>query len=62
MYIKDDAAQLTLLTDRAEGTASLADGQVELMVHRRLLYDDSQVPGDAPWGVFGSAERMVVPR
>ena len=26
--------------DRAQGGASLNDGQLELMVHRRVLYDD----------------------
>ena len=26
--------------------ASLADGEVELMVHRRLLYDDSRGVGE----------------
>lgn len=33
--------QLTVVTDRAQGGASLKDGQLELMVHRRLLYDDA---------------------
>ena len=32
--------QLTLLTDRTQGCASLADGAAELMLHRRLLHDD----------------------
>ena len=34
--------QLTVLTDRAQGGASLAEGQVELMVHRRTLQDDNR--------------------
>ncbi|CAG2183227.1 unnamed protein product, partial [Oppiella nova] len=29
--------QLTVLTDRAQGGSSEADGQLELMIHRRLL-------------------------
>ena len=33
---------LTLLTDRTQGGASLADGQLELMLHRRLPSDDSR--------------------
>ena len=33
--------QLTLVTDRSHGGSSLADGQIELMLHRRLLCDDS---------------------
>lgn len=42
MYIKDEAAdvQLSLLTDRSLAAASLANGQMEMMVHRRLLIDD----------------------
>ncbi len=36
-YLKDTNAQLTVLVDRSEGGASINDGSVELMVHRRLL-------------------------
>ncbi|KAL5264156.1 hypothetical protein ACHWQZ_G005288 [Mnemiopsis leidyi] len=32
--------QLTVLTDRSQGAASLGEGQVEFMVHRRILKDD----------------------
>ncbi|KAI9915291.1 hypothetical protein PsorP6_007121 [Peronosclerospora sorghi] len=39
-YIKDDRRQLNVVTDRAQGAASLVDGQIEVMVHRRLLEDD----------------------
>ena len=42
MYIKDETkdVQFSVLTDRAEGGASLENGEIELMVHRRLLRDD----------------------
>ena len=42
MYIKDEQAQLqlSLLPDRSLAAASLANGQMEMMVHRRLLIDD----------------------
>ena len=30
-----------MLVDRAQGGASLQDGQLEVMVHRRLLFDDA---------------------
>lgn len=42
MYIKDERAkvQLSILPDRSVGGASLANGQMELMVHRRLFFDD----------------------
>jgi lysosomal alpha-mannosidase len=32
--------QMTVLTDRSEGGSSMSDGSLELMLHRRLLYDD----------------------
>ncbi|GMF13523.1 unnamed protein product [Phytophthora lilii] len=41
-YIKDAKRQLNVVTDRAQGAASLVDGQVEVMVHRRLLADDNK--------------------
>lgn len=41
-YIKDKAMQLNLVTDRAHGVGSLQDGQMEVMVHRRLVADDSK--------------------
>ncbi|RWS28463.1 lysosomal alpha-mannosidase-like protein [Leptotrombidium deliense] len=42
MFIRDykKDLQLTVIPDRAQGGTSLNDGQVELMVHRRLLHDD----------------------
>lgn len=42
IYIQDKAKnqQLTVLTDRSEGGGSLESGTMELLVHRRLLYDD----------------------
>ncbi|KAL8603557.1 hypothetical protein ACOMHN_022509 [Nucella lapillus] len=43
IFIRDEAkkVQLTVLTDRSEGGTSLQEGQIELMVHRRLLHDDA---------------------
>ena len=38
--------QLTVLTDRSQGGASINDGQIELMVHRRTLKDDSLGVGE----------------
>ncbi|XP_015271310.1 PREDICTED: lysosomal alpha-mannosidase [Gekko japonicus] len=46
IYIKDQKVQLTVLTDRSQGGSSTADGSLELMVHRRLLYDDSRGVGE----------------
>lgn len=38
---------LALLPDRAQGATSLHDGELELMVHRRLLRDDAFGVGEA---------------
>uniref|UniRef100_A0A665VZF2 Alpha-mannosidase n=1 Tax=Echeneis naucrates TaxID=173247 RepID=A0A665VZF2_ECHNA len=39
-FIKDDADQLTVVTDRSQGGGSIHNGSLEIMLHRRLLYDD----------------------
>ncbi|XP_065891997.1 lysosomal alpha-mannosidase-like [Dysidea avara] len=43
IFIRDETAksQVTVLTDRSHGGSSLRDGSLEIMVHRRLLNDDS---------------------
>lgn len=43
IYIEDTTkdVQFSVLTDRSQGGSSLREGSVELMVHRRLLYDDA---------------------
>ena len=43
-YIKDEDAQLQLsiLTDRSHAAASLDNGEMEVMLHRRLLADDNK--------------------
>lgn len=48
MYVQDTAAgkQLAVLTDRAQAVASLHDGELELIVHRRLLVDDLRGVGE----------------
>mmetsp|Transcript_897 Transcript_897/g.1222 ORF Transcript_897/g.1222 Transcript_897/m.1222 type:complete len:1115 (-) Transcript_897:41-3385(-) len=42
--LEDEAAnvQLTVITDVAQGAASLQDGNIEIMVHRRVLEDDAR--------------------
>ncbi|CAD5229226.1 unnamed protein product [Bursaphelenchus okinawaensis] len=44
ILIQDGQSQLSVLTDRSHGATSLADGQVEVMLHRRAFDDDG-------WGV-----------
>lgn len=44
MYVQDKLAnvQLSVLTDRSQAAASLRNGEMELMIHRRLLADDNR--------------------
>ncbi|XP_062168660.1 probable alpha-mannosidase At5g13980 [Alnus glutinosa] len=46
-YIKDHSTELSVLVDRSVGGASIVDGQLELMLHRRLVADDSRGVGEA---------------
>ncbi|CAF3366663.1 unnamed protein product [Rotaria sp. Silwood1] len=43
IMIKDEKQdlQMSIITDRAQGGGSIKDGQVEIMIHRRVLTDDS---------------------
>lgn len=41
-YIKDDEAQITVLSRAAHAGSSQQDGSLELMLHRRLLWDDNR--------------------
>ncbi|KMY89554.1 lysosomal alpha-mannosidase [Drosophila simulans] len=45
--LQDDEKRITLLNDRAQGGSSLKDGELELMLHRRLLNDDAFGVGEA---------------
>ncbi|KAF9417247.1 hypothetical protein HW555_005649 [Spodoptera exigua] len=45
--IKNNDLKLTVLTDRSQGGSSMADGEIELMLHRRLLCDDAFGVGEA---------------
>ncbi|KAJ9562484.1 hypothetical protein OSB04_007644 [Centaurea solstitialis] len=45
-YVEDEKMELSVLVDRAVGGSSLVDGQIELMLHRRLLYDDVKGVGE----------------
>jgi lysosomal alpha-mannosidase len=61
IFIQDETrgTQLTVLTDRAEGGSSLKDGQLELMVHRRLLVDD-WLGVSEPLNETGDGDGLVV--
>uniref|UniRef100_A0A1D1Y7A6 Alpha-mannosidase n=1 Tax=Anthurium amnicola TaxID=1678845 RepID=A0A1D1Y7A6_9ARAE len=47
VYIADGKSELSILVDRATGGASIQDGELELMLHRRMLFDDSRGVGEA---------------
>jgi hypothetical protein len=44
--IRDNNAQLTVLVDASQGVASIEDGQIEFMVHRRVFADDHRGVGE----------------
>lgn len=46
IYVEDDSKELSVLVDRSVGGSSLVDGQIELMLHRRLLHDDVRGVGE----------------
>lgn len=47
MYLHDDINEFSILVDRAVGGSSILDGQLELMLHRRLLKDDGKGVAEA---------------
>ncbi|CAF2909045.1 unnamed protein product [Rotaria sp. Silwood2] len=59
IWIKEEDRQFTVLTDRSEGGGSIKDGSIEIMVHRRLLYDDRFVVGE-PLNETAYDEGLVV--
>jgi len=48
MYIQDtdQNLQLSVVNDRSDGGSSLENGEMELMIHRRLLVDDGRGVGE----------------
>ena len=45
-YLGDASATLSVVTDRSQGCASIADGSLEIMVQRRLQHDDQRGVGE----------------
>ncbi|KAG9146043.1 hypothetical protein Leryth_016602 [Lithospermum erythrorhizon] len=46
IFIEDGQTEFSVLVDRAVGAASIHDGQLELMLHRRINVDDSRGVGE----------------
>ncbi|KAH6829428.1 Glycosyl hydrolase family 38 protein [Perilla frutescens var. hirtella] len=42
IYLKDKSTEMSVLVDRSVGGSSIVDGEVEIMLHRRLLHDDGR--------------------
>ncbi|KAJ8435417.1 hypothetical protein Cgig2_001069 [Carnegiea gigantea] len=47
IYLRDSMNELSILVDRPVGGSSILDGQIELMLHRRLLRDDGRGVAEA---------------
>ncbi|XP_035549080.1 alpha-mannosidase-like isoform X2 [Juglans regia] len=47
IYTMDKKFELSILVDRATGGSSIQDGEVELMLHRRMRFDDARGVGEA---------------
>ncbi|XP_020576421.1 alpha-mannosidase-like [Phalaenopsis equestris] len=47
MYIEDENYELSILVDRACGGSSIQDGQLEIMLHRRILDVEGSFLGEA---------------
>ncbi|GJN04751.1 hypothetical protein PR202_ga22323 [Eleusine coracana subsp. coracana] len=47
IYLEDGSKELSILVDRSVGGSSIKDGQIELMLHRRLLHDDGRGVAEA---------------
>ncbi|XP_038994877.1 alpha-mannosidase [Hibiscus syriacus] len=47
IYTVDKKSELSVLVDRATGGSSIKDGEIEFMLHRRMIDDDSKGVGEA---------------
>ncbi|XP_059640805.1 alpha-mannosidase [Cornus florida] len=47
IFTTDKKSEFSVLVDRATGGGSIEDGEIELMLHRRMIFDDSRGVGEA---------------
>ncbi|XXG75009.1 hypothetical protein AAC387_Pa07g3602 [Persea americana] len=47
IFMTDGKSEFSVLVDRAVGGASIQDGELEVMLHRRMIYDDGRGVGEA---------------
>ncbi|KAA8547520.1 hypothetical protein F0562_003949 [Nyssa sinensis] len=47
IFTTDTKSEFSVLVDCATGGASIEDGEIELMLHRRMIFDDSRGVGEA---------------
>ncbi|KAI4327749.1 hypothetical protein L6164_020175 [Bauhinia variegata] len=63
IYTKDKKSEFSVLVDSASGGSSIKDGEVEVMLHRRMLHDDGRGVGEAldeKVCINGSCEGLTV--
>uniref|UniRef100_A0ACD5UGW4 Uncharacterized protein n=1 Tax=Avena sativa TaxID=4498 RepID=A0ACD5UGW4_AVESA len=63
IYVEDGSKELSVLVDRSVGGSSTKDGQIELMLHRRLVNDDGRGVDEAldePVCVDNRCEGLVI--
>ncbi|XP_053388235.1 lysosomal alpha-mannosidase-like isoform X2 [Mercenaria mercenaria] len=63
IFLQDEAKdmQFTVMTDRSQGGGSIHDGQIEIMLHRRLLHDDCLGVGE-PLNETGADHKGLIVR
>ncbi|KAF6170847.1 hypothetical protein GIB67_015799 [Kingdonia uniflora] len=47
IFTMDDKSEFSVLVDRATGAGSIEDGELEIMLHRRMIFDDGRGVGEA---------------
>lgn len=74
-YVNSTNSLFSVIVDRSQGVASQADGSLEFLLHRRLLFDDNRGVGepmnetaaivdcdgdDCPWGIQRLGKPLVI--